>query len=100
MFVLLSQDTKQIYFGTQQLISEILGQIKIKASLRSATAYITGYGHSGIVWQLLVSFKGIIVAEFVGWSLSLPNSYYWNTNFLTLGEALRLSNQVKKKMNA
>lgn len=35
---------------------------------------------------MLVSFKVILAADFVGRLLSLPNTHHWNTNRSTLGE--------------
>lgn len=35
---------------------------------------------------MLVSFKVILAADFVGRLLSLPNTHHWNMNLFTLGE--------------
>lgn len=51
-----------------------------------------------ILWQLLVSLKGILVADFLSRPLSLPSTFYWNANILKLGEvgSLRVSGQGYK----
>lgn len=36
--------------------------------------------------RMLVSFKVILAADFVGRLLSLPNTQHWNRNLFTLGE--------------
>lgn len=36
--------------------------------------------------RMLVSFKVILAADFVGRLLSLLNTHHWNTNLFTLGE--------------
>lgn len=46
----------------------------------SLSVFVTGVITSGISWQLLVSFKVILAADFV-------DTYIWNTNLL--GRAIR-----------
>lgn len=50
---------------------------------------------SGIIWQLLASFKNKISYRLC---VSLPNTYYWNRNLCTLEEGgyLRVGNHMKK----